>query len=82
MVAILSNPALWASLGALLAALGLEMIPAQQLIEHIIAAVAAISGIIGIINTLRASRQPQIPVVTVKEETLQALEKAVTEEKR
>lgn len=61
-MAVLANPALWASLGALLAALGLEMIPAQQLAEHIIAAVAAISGIIGIISTvwgkLRTAPEP------------------------
>lgn len=54
-MAVLTNPAFWASLGSLLAALGLEMIPAQQLIEHIIAAIAAVSGIIGIVSTLRAA---------------------------
>ena len=54
-MAILRNPALWASIGALLAALGLEMIPAQQIIEHVIAAVAAISGIIGIIGAMRSA---------------------------
>lgn len=52
MLALLSNPAFWASVGSLLAAVGLEMIPAQQLIEHIIAAIAGISGIIGIIGAL------------------------------
>lgn len=60
-MAVLRNPAFWGSLGALLAALGLEMIPAQQLIEHIIAAVAAVSGVIGIINTLRSASQPTEP---------------------
>lgn len=52
-MAIITNPAMWASIGSLLAAVGLEMIPAQQVGEHIIAAVAAISGIIGIIQSLR-----------------------------
>lgn len=60
-MAVLTNPALWASLGALLAALGLEMIPAQQLIEHIIAAIAAISGIIGIISTVWGKNRPAAP---------------------
>lgn len=50
---VVNNPAFWASIGALLAAVGLEMIPAQQIGEHIIAAIAAISGIVGIVNTLR-----------------------------
>lgn len=51
-MSVLGQPAFWASIGALLGAIGLEMIPAQQIGEHVIAAVAAVSGIIGIINTL------------------------------
>lgn len=56
-MAVLTNPALWSSLGALLAAAGLEMIPAQQLAEHVIAAIAAISGIVGIITAFREQRK-------------------------
>lgn len=55
-MAVLSNPAFWASIGALLAALGLEMIPAQQIGEHVIAAIAAVSGIIGIVGSLRSKQ--------------------------
>lgn len=58
-MAVLANPALWASLGAVLAALGIEMIPAQQLADHIVAAIAGISGIVGIIAAIlnRSSQQ-------------------------
>ena len=54
MFELIRNPALWASIGSLLAAIGLEMVPAQALIEHIIALVAAVSGLIGILQTLRS----------------------------
>ena len=37
---------------ALLAAIGVEMIPAQRLIEHLIALVAAVSGLVGILAAL------------------------------
>lgn len=55
-MAILVSPAFWASVGALLSAIGLEMIPAQQIAEHVIAAIAGISGLIGIWQSIRSQR--------------------------
>ena len=63
MITLLRNPAMWASLGALLSAIGLEMIPAQQIGEHVVAAVAGISGIIGIIHSIWHRRQNESPTV-------------------
>lgn len=64
-MSIITNPAMWASLGALLGAIGLEMVPAIQLGDHVIAAVAAISGLIGIVQSLRTH---YVVSVTPKEE--------------
>lgn len=50
MLAFLSNPAFWASLSGLLAAIGIE-IPGR-LFEDAVAAAAAIAGIIGILESL------------------------------
>lgn len=58
-----ANPAMWASLGALLSAIGLEMIPAQQIGEHVIAAIAGISGIVGIVHALwQRHKAPVAPI--------------------
>lgn len=56
-MAVLTNPALWSSVAALLTAIGLEMVPAIQLGDHIIAAIAAITGIVGIIQSFREQRK-------------------------
>ena len=61
---IITNPAMWAALSGLLAAIGLEMVPAIQIGDHIIAAVAALAGLIGIIESLRRPRQAPEPVAT------------------
>ena len=47
MIRILANPALWASLAALLAALGVEL--PSGLVDHALELVAALAGIVGII---------------------------------
>jgi uncharacterized membrane protein len=47
----LTNPAAWAAIGVLLAAIGVEL--PQGLIHHICEAIAAIMGIIGILFAAR-----------------------------
>jgi uncharacterized membrane protein len=50
-MSLIINPALWASLAGLLAAIGVE-IP-NMLVEHIIEAIAALCGIVGIVFSWR-----------------------------
>ena len=51
MLNVLANPALWASLGAFLAAVGIEV--NHQTTTHILEILAAIAGILGIASAIR-----------------------------
>jgi len=53
MLGVLTNPAAWASLAGLLAALGVVEI-SQALLSHVLELVGALAGIIGIVTAMRS----------------------------
>jgi len=56
----LANPALWASIGAFLAVIGVQGIPAA-LWNHIVEAIAAVAALIGFIIAARTPKEPKEP---------------------
>jgi len=51
-MAFISNPAFWGALAALLASMGVQLLPSETLTQHIIEAVASVAALVGVIMTL------------------------------
>ena len=51
-MSFMRDPAFWGALAALLASLGVQLLPSETLTQHLIEAVAAVAALVGVIMTL------------------------------